>query len=211
MNREEIKKSYLKTPIPERLSTQGWIDLEQKLEDQLPPSTPYLFYIKRVSFALAVLLIFLTVLVSGAQAAQPGDKLYPVKLLADQVKAKITNNPQIPVQNRAQEVINLSKQNSPKLNQAVSQYDKTLNQQKDQAKTPDQKQKLDQSLQTQEQKLEEVQKSQPQNEQIEQAIDQTKKVQGEVKGASIEKQPEGNSPNNSQGHGNSQNSPGHNK
>ncbi len=186
-NIENLKKIYLKTPIPKDLS--DWEQVKTRLEEK--PRLSLSTYFQKGAFAFAVVLISLTTVAVGAQAAKPGDTLFPVRVMSDQIKAKITNTPSVPVEKRAQDIIDVSKSPSPRLDQAVTAYQKALDkstQEVNKNNVITQEENLKDTLSKQEQKLEEVKKKNPDSsKKLDEAINQTKKAQGEVKGASFNK------------------------
>ena len=180
-NLENLKKIYLKTPIPKELS--DWKQLKPRLEEGHRIYLPA--YFQKGAFMFAVVLLFLTTMVASAQAAKPGDRLFPIRILSDEIKAAITNTPSSPVEKRAQDIIDVSKSPSPKLDQAVTEYQKALDrstQEVNKNNGSTQEENFKNTLSKQEQKLEEVKKENPDSsKKLDEAIDQTQKAQGEIK------------------------------
>lgn len=196
---EMYRKIYLRTKVPASLQHQGWNFIRTQLAYHEKPASKKAWL---PSLALASLAIFVA-LTGIAQAAVPGQLLYPVKLTTDNVLSRITNQPQIPIQNRANEVIEFSnKPDSQQLNQAVTQYQKSLQQAQTEASNAGQTVILKQSLQTQKLKLQQAVKNNPNSSQkLEPLIEQTEKIEGDVQGAHAQ---------NVSGHGNNDSDRGEN-
>ena len=70
----------------------------------------------------------ITAIIGVAQAAKPGSPLYQVKILSDNLIAKITGNQEIKIEKRAQEVIDLATGSEEHLDEATKEYQKALDQ-----------------------------------------------------------------------------------
>src|SRR3990167_5544083 len=102
--------------------------------EQLPSQNhPHAYALKAATFALAAVLLTGSVL-GVAQAANPGTKLYPLKLLSDEVLAKITGKDELKIEKRAQEVINSTDASQRQRDEALDQFQKTLEETKKEAK-----------------------------------------------------------------------------
>lgn len=119
---QKFKEVYLNKRATPRLSMDGWSEISSKI-DGVPG--PFVFW--RKSWAVAFLSILLIaggsfVFYTNVSAALPGDRLYPVKILSEDVIAKVTGSNQIKIDNRADEIIDLSdkKQEDTKDLQKVS-------------------------------------------------------------------------------------------
>jgi hypothetical protein len=180
-NLEKYRKIYLQTKVPAKLQHEGWNNIRTELARQDLP-TDQSNWLPRL--ALASLILFFS-LVGVAQAANPDQILYPVKIVTDNLTARITNQPQIPIEKRADEIIKYSQQpESPQLNQAVNQYQKSLQQAQKDASSEGKNPQLKQTLEDQKDRFEQAAKSNPESsEKLQPLIDQTEKLQGEVQGA----------------------------
>ncbi len=179
-----FKDYYLKgTPGDEQVNL-GWKKLQAQLDSTPTQGRFYFPYFKQSAAFLAILIFCSTALVSLAQAADPGTPLYPVKLLADQIAAKVTDQPQLKVEKRAQDVINISKKqsSSPKLNEAAKQYNKTLDQTaKEVEDNPTHKQEFNKALNKQEKELDDAIKQNPQSEkELQKVLEDTKRVKNKL-------------------------------
>jgi hypothetical protein len=183
MNIEQLRKIYLKTPIPTDLENNGWSRVKSGL-DKRGGFNPRL--IQRPIALFISLLLVLTVLTATVQAANPGDVLYPVKLLSDQIQAKVTNNPQKVIEKRAGEIVKMSDQAPEKVDRAVEEYQKAVVKTQTTVKEED-KVELKKTLSVQQERLEKIGDKHPEiSDKVEKAIEDTKKAQGEIKGASRE-------------------------
>jgi hypothetical protein len=180
-NLEKLRKNYLQTKTPNFLKDWDSLQTELVAQDLSSPSPQPFFRLALASFGL---LIFLSSVVGLAQASTAGQSLYSVKLLTDQVIAKVTNQPELPLEKRADEVVKFSQNpQSPQLNQAASQYQKSLEQAKKDATQEGKSNQFKQALDQQTQKFEQSIKNNPSSEQkIQPLIEQTEKVRGEVQG-----------------------------
>lgn len=109
---EKFKEVYLNKRATPRLSMDGWSEISAKI-DGMP--SQFLFW--RKSWAVALLSILLIaggsfVFYTNVSAALPGDRLYPVKILSEDIILKVTGNNQIKINNRAGEIIDLSDEKS---------------------------------------------------------------------------------------------------
>lgn len=124
---ELLKSEYLKTSATHHLKSRGWGELEKRI-NLLEPEIRKKTYWKGFSFAFASLLILFVGLFGAYKislAALPGDTLYPVKVLGEKIIQKTTGSNQTAIDNRANEIIGLSKKENTdqkELQSVVSQY-----------------------------------------------------------------------------------------
>lgn len=141
---EQLKKEYLKTEIPLYLTTNGWYDLKQKLNQQ-ESIIDKLF--KPIFFAPVLIAAFLLVVIVS-MFTKPGSWLYPVKVLSNQAIAELSGkhigktegakdqNPEIPTgQNPDLHSINQLNQQSPSP-EATSEPKKEDRSQKEEKQNP---------------------------------------------------------------------------
>jgi hypothetical protein len=92
---EKYRKSYIKTNPAEFLVKNGWDDLrvkiasEEQLERKALAAKPG--FLSGLIFASLVLLVLIPT-ISFAQNSKEGDILFPVKVLSDEIVAKVTNS-----------------------------------------------------------------------------------------------------------------------
>ncbi|MCL5784603.1 MAG: hypothetical protein M1142_04615 [Patescibacteria group bacterium] len=174
---DKFREIYISCPQPDNL--ERWDQIETKLGKQ-DSSRPYI----PSSLITAVVGIFLfsATLVGVAQAAKPGDHLYPLKILTDNTIAAVARNPELKVQKRAEDIIKVSS-DSGRLEDAIKHYQQTVNDAKKevQEKSQDQ-QKLKQTLKDQDKKFTEEAKKEPAfSSKLPEIINEDKKIEGEIK------------------------------
>lgn len=128
-----LKKEYEKTDATWHLKTSGWEELARRIGLLETPKQSFL--LRNLAIAFAVFLIFLVGTYKIAQAAIPGDPLYPVKILSEKIIQGTTGSNQIVIDNRADEIVGLSRQKQVKtqeLEQVVSEYKQNVEETKKQ-------------------------------------------------------------------------------
>lgn len=176
----ELKAEYQKIGTPGYLISNGWLDLSLKLPEKGKLSWR-LFFGRGLVFA-SIVLVFGGSVVGISQAAKPGDLLFPVKVLSEKVAEKVVDNPDISVVRRADDLIDQSKKDPEGLDKASEEYNKTLEESRQDAQKSGRTQEFKNTLDEQEKKLNEAQNNEHQSEEIQKAIDETERVRGEVKG-----------------------------
>lgn len=203
---ESLRKDYIKTEPTNYLIHDGWRDLSLKLDSKQSRVFPK-------AFALIALIIFLSsAVVASAQAAKPGQALYPVKILSENVYAQVTGSQQFKIERRAQEVIDLSGKSSDNLDVATQEYQKTLGETKPQNGSEEERQKFTEALEKQEEKFKKAIEKNPQSqEKLQEVIKETEKAKGQVQGQKDEKEPRQNNDHGNQGQSNQKQNPSKNK
>ena len=154
--------------------------------EQLPSQNhPHAYALKAATFALAAVLLTGSVL-GVAQAANPGTKLYPLKLLSDEVLAKITGKDELKIKKRAQEVIESTNASQKQQEEALKEFQKALDQTEEEAKKSGKSEKFRQTLDSEEEKFKKAQEKNP-SQNLEEAIKRTKNAKGEVRGQKDQK------------------------
>lgn len=178
---ENLKKDYIKTRLPDYLIYDGWRELSLRLETRrslLPRVLPK-------TLALIALMIFISAgVVTSAQAAKPGQALYPIKILSENVYAQVTGNQQFKIERRAQEVIETS-DNGESFDEAIKLYEQTIDEAGDKSKDAqeEEKERLREKLEEQEKLFQEAQEQKPQSKKrLEEILERTRRTRGEVKG-----------------------------
>lgn len=174
---DDLRKKYISTDPPQSLG-KGWSGIEEKLGAQETPSSFTTHYIG--TLALSFLLLSLLI-VGAAKASKPGDKLYPLKIITDKAEAKITRNPELKIERRAEDIIRVS--DDPKrLDDAIIRYQKTVKEATQEVK-PTKANKLQQTLQRQEEKFKVQAKFHPAlSEKLDEIIKVEQRVEGQVEG-----------------------------
>lgn len=125
-----LKKEYKKTEATWHLRVSGWEELSRQID---PTQIRKSNWLKNLSLAFAVFVIFLLGTYKIALAALPGDVLYPVKLLSEELIQKASGSNQIVIDHRASEIIGLSKEqeiDSQNLKQIVTEYKENVDEAK---------------------------------------------------------------------------------
>lgn len=213
-NLEKLKKTYLKTETPQYLIYSGWSDLKFKLEDQHGGSI--FNYLTRRSIALAgIIITFMAATTIASQTAKPGNALYSVKIASEKVYSLVTGNNTKQLENRTQDIIDLTGGDDVRLNKAVKEYEQTIDDTKNRVQDEEDKQKFRQTLDDSERKLNQAQsQDRDTQEKINQALEKTREAQGEVKGEKDRNQNENRnipSQNNSQQDQSKESDRGHDK
>ncbi|MBI2268356.1 MAG: hypothetical protein HYU80_02795 [Candidatus Blackburnbacteria bacterium] len=171
---EKLKKEYLKLSPPKTLVEQGWTELEKSLAPQEKFLSLFVFR-RGVLFAVIVLFLSFGILfgslVQAAQGAFPGEPLYPIKRLSEEVIFLTPDKEK--VERRADEIIELTKKGGNKdiLGKSIRGYKKTiLETKKEILNSGKGKKELDESLNLQEKRFREVIKQQS-SEEVREAIE----------------------------------------
>lgn len=179
---DQFRKIYISCPKPNG-STKRWDQIEGKLGKQASPN----FRIPPSLMALLIGAFLLSAITVGvAQAAKPGDAIYQLKILTDNTISTITNNPDLKVKRRAEDVIKVS--NDPKkLDNAIRHYQQTVEEVKEKTQKPQNQQKLQQTIEDQEEKFKEAAKKNPAFlNKLPEIIKKKQEIEEEVKGVKIE-------------------------
>lgn len=177
---EELKNEYQQIVTPDYLISNGWLDLSLKLPEKgMNPLR--LIFARGLVFALVILVLSIGV-VGVAQASKPGDLLFGVKVFSEKVAVKAGVNPEISVVRRADDLIDQTKKSSEAAEKASEEYKKTLEQSRWDAEERGDTQNFKQTLAKQEQKFTEAQGEDHDSSELKKAVEETARVQGEVKG-----------------------------
>lgn len=126
---KEAKKDYLSIKPPERVSLYGWLTLRDKLDKKVwfHDFVFWLLVRPALATALAILLLvgFAGTAVVASRNSLPGETLYPVKRVYEDIAAMVTGDNQIKLDARAHEIIILSQkeeEDSQRLKESVIEY-----------------------------------------------------------------------------------------
>lgn len=197
---QELKKEYEKIVIPDYLISNGWLDLSLKLPEKGKFSW-HLIFARGLVFA-SIVLFFSGAVVGVSQASKPGDILFPVKVLSEKVAVKAGFNPEISLVRRTNDLIDQSKKDSGATEKASEEYKKTLEQGSQDAQKSGKTKEFKQTLNAQEKKLREAQNEDNDSEELKEAVEETVKVQGEVKGERDSGEQNSNEHKSNSGHSN---------
>ncbi len=180
---KKLKVEYRETQVPQYLIYNGWVDVRVKLTDR--GGWAIWLFARRIALAVLFLALIFGGVVTTSKAAAPGDFLYPVKVASENLYAKISGDYQKPIENRTQEVIKSSSGQDGNFDEAIKQYENTLNQSKNQPQDQESRQQFKATLQDQEQQLRQAHdesENETEREKLQQVIERTSEVQGEIKG-----------------------------
>ena len=178
---DSARKTYIKAKVPDYLLRSGWDDLRGKLAQRENITNHR--RVARGLFFVSLIILFTASVVGAAQAAKPGDKLYQVKILADDVYAGVLGKYEIKVERRAKEVIDLSTNSTAEIDKATRQYKKTLEETQKEIEESGREEYFKQSLEAQEEKFkEEMERNPKSRDHLEEVLKQTEKTRGEVQG-----------------------------
>lgn len=176
---QKFKEVYLNKRATSRLSMDGWSEISAKIDGR---RIPFMFWKK--SWAVALLsVLFIAgggfVFYTNVSAALPGDKLYPVKILSEDIVAKVTGSNQVKINNRADEIIDLSdkkKEDADSLQKVSKEYsDEVKKVKSDPEVSKEHKNELQKRLEEDNKKFTEAVKKNPEVEHdIKSAIDSTR-------------------------------------
>ncbi|MBI2338448.1 hypothetical protein HYU95_04675 [Candidatus Daviesbacteria bacterium] len=174
---KEFKKYYEKVEPSRNFMEQGSKNLQDRILQLEKSKTERRFYYLR-PFALAVFTFFVLIVISGglvqaSQKALPGEPLYPVKRLSEDVTARISGNQVNRVENRAGEIVELSKKgkSSKQVQKAVEEYKEAVDQAKRSRKNTDD---IEKRLEEHEREFEQIKKGSS-GEEIDEAIEISKR------------------------------------
>ena len=170
-NLENFRKAYIGSA---KTSSMDFADISPKLGIQ---SRPHSYAKKTLIVTLSLILLGSSAL-GAAQAASPGTTLYPLKLLSDDV---VNGKQELKVEKRAQEVIDSTDASQKQQDEALRQFQKTLEKTKEEAKQSGKVQQFRQTLENEEDKFKDAQERNPSNH-LEEAIKHTENAKGEVQG-----------------------------
>ena len=175
---ELARKNYLKSSTLGPNIGESWEQLQSRLGKQKH------IYLGSYSRPLMVVAILATITpLFAIQASKPGQILYPAKLIADDVVAKISGKIEYKIERRGQEVIDLSTDSSQAADEATSQYQQSLQEAKTEAQKSGSFEQFNQILEKQQLQFEKaLEKDPPAASHLEEAIQRTEEAKDQVKG-----------------------------
>lgn len=130
---KQARKDYLSVTPPERVRLYGWLELQDKLNKKFSVREAFVWFMVRpavaATLAVLVLLVGTASIFVSAKGSLPGETLYPVKRLYEDVASAVSGNEQIKIEGRAQEIIVLSQkeeEDTQKIKEAVVEYEMTV-------------------------------------------------------------------------------------
>ncbi|KKS95686.1 MAG: hypothetical protein UV71_C0004G0026 [Microgenomates group bacterium GW2011_GWC1_43_13] len=118
----DLKKEYEKTEATLHLKAFGWDELSRQID---PTQARRRVSFRNLGIVFAVLVIFLMGTYRISLAALPGEILYPVKLLSEEIIQKTSGSNQVIIDHRASEIIELSEKqkiDDQNLEEVVTEY-----------------------------------------------------------------------------------------
>ena len=199
---EKLKKEYLSIVPAENQVIRSWNELQLKLAQERIRPIPH--FSQRPALAFVSILIVITAFILiGSRFSKPDDALYPVKIASDKIVAGVTGNYEANIEKRAQEVINSATDPEDGIDEATRKYLESLEEAREKAQEMGKSQEFKTILDQQEERFRQVQEENPSSQRgLEEAINNTQKVKGEVQGQKDENPPNNNqnqNQNNNQG------------
>lgn len=202
---ESLRKEYIGQPTPVYLSQDGWRGLLTQLPGRRTTLVPIL--LRRALIFASIVVLLSGSLLTAAQAATPGNPLYQIKLLSEDIVVLITGRDELKIERRAQEVIDLSSDSSEHLDEATIEYQEAIRESKPEGQESAVNQKFKQTLEKQEEKFKKaIEKNPALKDKLKEVIEETQKTKGEVKGKKDQKAPNGNGNGANQNHSGNQDS-----
>lgn len=188
----KIKKEYLSITLAESQALRSWDELQPRLLQERPE--PVSHFPQRPAIAFASLMILtIAFILLGSRFSKPGDVLYPVKIAADKIVAGVTGNYEANIQKRAQDVIESATDPEDGIEEATRQYQEALDEAKQKAENEGKGQEFKTTLDQQEERFRQVQSENPASQRgLQEAIEHTQKVKGEVQSQKDEYSPQNN-------------------
>lgn len=179
-----LKKDYLKIEPPKELVEYGWWALSKEIDEQASPlPSKFTFapiFARSIVFAAIALIVLVGAsftLVYASQKALPRDTLYPIKRFSEDVISAISGNIQVKIEKRAEEVVGAvnKKKDEEVIKEAIKEYKKAVSDTKKVVAEED-KESFKEKLKKQEELFEETAKESPVlKDELEEAIDASRK------------------------------------
>lgn len=181
---EKLRQEYIRLKPDQYFIDYGWVELLSKIENfSMDDDCKYHRYFRTVfaSFATLILFISLLSIAKLARAALPGEPLYKVKRITEDIITKVSGKKQIIVENRANEIIDVAKKeeiNQQILKQSVEEYKQSVIEAKEEVKdSKEESKRFQQKLQEQKKEFQQLlEKKSDIKEELEEAIEVTKEV-----------------------------------
>lgn len=180
---EQLKKSYINNEPSGKFLSQGWESLEKNLGKQKDGWFNYFYKHGAVVAGIVLILILGSVfsLFQVAQGSLPGEPLYPVKKISEEVMS--VAKPQVKVENRAREIVDMAKnrKDQKKLEKTIKEYEENVEKERRKAsRSEKEKEKLIRKLKKQEEEFEKISEKSEFHEEIKKAINITRSGRSEV-------------------------------
>lgn len=186
---KQTRKKYLSVKPPKDLEEYGWLALKKEIVARDRYRKPFMFLLRQnalFTVVLAFLLVGASVgLVKASQHSLPGDTLYPLRRLPENIFVTLSGDNQIRTEKRLEEIICAVEHKSDQtvLKETVKQYQKAVSETKRQAEKSGQTEKLQAKLKRQQEKLQSVSEKIPASKELlKEAIKATEINEDQVKG-----------------------------
>ncbi len=179
---KKLKEYYSDVTLENEQVDELWMQLSNRLPDK--QDTAHRF---SPSFAMASLVVIVALGISFqlVSAAQPTSALYPIRLLADNMGAKVTGNYDKVLEKRTEDIIEAAKKNSTsEVKEAAKAYSDSLNTVNTASPSSEKKESVREALRRSAQKLKTVTPANPKAQTIiEDTIKSTNQPVQDVRGA----------------------------
>ncbi|MBI2074903.1 MAG: hypothetical protein HYT83_03660 [Candidatus Levybacteria bacterium] len=175
----KMRKFYQRIEPSSRLAKSGWTELKTMLEPQEEKTQSFWHY-QRFLLVTIIVLCFLGLSFGVVQASQkslPGDLLYSVKQLSENLTVAVSGNIQTKLKNRAEEIINAieNKKDPQILKETVKNYREEVSKTKREVKKSGKQKEFNQQLQENEQQFKQVEKNSSSGKNVREAIEASRK------------------------------------
>lgn len=190
-----FRKEYLETNS-EFLDEFGWDELRKRIGGE-KPRLPLGYYGRFLTLSgIIIFVIIFSGFIKVAWASLPGQTLYPVKRLGEQIVLTVTNKKDIQIEERADEIIDISKQareNEKQMDQAIKEYQESVEKVKKEAeKSEGRKDAINKKIEEQEEKVKEIiEKNKNRNKEIQENIDSMEEKLKEISPDKVEEDKDG--------------------
>lgn len=198
-----LRKNYIHIQVPTTLEHEGWNNVRSHITqiEQGKKVSSSFSNMKRIAFTVSFILFLGICLVSLVQVSHPGNTLYGAKVFSQNIVAYITGNYQPIIENRGQDILDISQNDPNRIDQAVREYNNALNESTHSATESAQHKQIVQTIKKQEKAFQQAIQKDPQLEnKLQPAINKAQEIVGndekDVKGIHILPSPADNSHTN---------------
>lgn len=178
----KLKKQYISIEPSDSLAKHGWQALKDELELSIPPAKKdFKYKVFLASFFTIVFIGFSFGAVYASQKALPGDTLYPVKKVSEDLTVLVSGNRQVKIEKRAEEVIQAveSQKDKEVVRKTVKNYQEEVFKTKKDSEESGKSKEFKNQLENHEQQFNKViKKGSFSDKEIEKAIEVSKKGRG---------------------------------
>lgn len=151
---KEYKQIYTDIRQTDDKIEKNWQLLQQRLPDR---QVNVSYYLSRYGFpVMTICIIFFAVITGAVSAAQPGETLYPVRILSDRISAKITGDYSGQLEKRTDDIIQASGKRNGNIKKAAEAYRNALDETKQDLKSFKKNNSIRKTLEDQEERLRQI-------------------------------------------------------